>query len=123
MDENKKINLEEYFMYSDKSIYEILRENRKDKSKPQLKDFIKYAREKLGYTQEEFAKMLEIKQNTLSRYENGVRAVPLILFMDLAHELGYDMFMKQRKEKHGGKDELVRNYEDWQKNNIKKSTD
>ena len=46
----------------------------------------------------EFADWLNIKQNTLSRYENGIRPVPFILFMDLCRELGYEISIKKRED-------------------------
>jgi transcriptional regulator with XRE-family HTH domain len=113
MDEKERQELEKYFIYSDKTIFEILDANRKDKTKPGLKDWVRYARVTLGYSQEEFAKWLHIKQNTLSRYETGTRQVPFILYMDLCHELGYEWEMKRRREKYGNDDELVKNFDEW----------
>lgn len=99
MNEEERRKLEEYFLYSDSAIYDLLKNNNGDSNKPQLKDFIKYARETMGYTQKEFADWLNIKQNTLSRYENGIRPVPFILFMDLCRELGYEISIKKREDK------------------------
>ncbi len=115
MTDLEREKLESCFLYSDNAIYELLKGNKKDKSKPQLKDFIKYTRETLGYTQQEFANWLDIKQNTLSRYENGIRPVPFVLFMDLCHELGYDISIKKREKDLGSNDELVKEYKEEKK--------
>ena len=112
MTEEEREKLESYLFGSDNRIYELLKKNKKDKDKPQLKDFLRYARETLGYTQQEFARWLNIKQNTLSRYENGIRPVPFMLFADLCYELGYDIAVKRREAKWGPDDELVKDYKE-----------
>lgn len=123
MNEEERKRLESVFFGPDMAIYEILKRNKKDKSQPQLSDFIKYARETLGYTQQEFANWLNIKQNTLSRYENGIRPVPIVLFLDLCHELGYDFAIKKREVKYGNSDEAVKFHYNEKENNKKPKLD
>lgn len=45
---------------------------------------IKELREEAGYTQNQIAEMLGIKQNTYSQYENGVRELPFEYLIELS---------------------------------------
>lgn len=112
MTEEERKKLESYFSKGESALYKLLKNNKKNKDEPKLKDFIRYTRETLGYTQQEFANWLNIKQNTLSRYENGIRPVPIELFMDLCYELGYEIVIEQRKDMFGEKDWFVKEHKE-----------
>lgn len=100
---------------SDKNIYKRLLENDKKKVKPGLREFMLFAREQLGITQEQMANQLDLKQNALSRYENGVRKVPIDVFLAVAEMIGYEMVIRRREAKFGTSDEIVKDYEDEKK--------
>jgi DNA-binding XRE family transcriptional regulator len=100
---------------SDQNIYKRLLENDKKKIKPGLREFMIYAREQLGITQEQMARQLDIKQNALSRYENGARRVPIYVFLGVAEMIGYEIVISKRKEKWGSNDEIVKEYEEEKK--------
>jgi transcriptional regulator with XRE-family HTH domain len=52
---------------------------------------LKEAREYKRFTQKAFAEMLEIKQQSLSNYENGAQAVPLEILSKLATDFHVDL--------------------------------
>jgi DNA-binding XRE family transcriptional regulator len=81
---------------SDMNIYKRLLSNEKNKVKPGLKEFMLYARGSLNITQEEMANRLGIKQNALSRYENGARRVPIDIFLTVAEVMGYEIILKKK---------------------------
>lgn len=53
-----------------------------------LGDNIKLAREKLGYTQAEFADMIGVKQPTFCQYETSSKAPNMITGVKIAELLG-----------------------------------
>lgn len=87
-----------YFANSDKAIYGRLLKNTKDKSGTSLQEFLVTVREELGYTQEEMAKQLGIKQNTWSRYETGKRQIPVWLFLSVSEMIGLELVKRREDE-------------------------
>lgn len=85
-----------YFANSDKAIYGRLLKNTKDKSGTSLQEFLVTVREELGYTQEEMAKQLGIKQNTWSRYETGKRQLPVWLFLAVSEMVGLELIKTKK---------------------------
>ena len=59
-------------------------------------EYIKSARELKGYTQQEMAESLEIRQSYYSMIENGQKNIPLVLALKICSELKINMndFMK-----------------------------
>lgn len=53
---------------------------------------LKLYREKLGLTQEEVAKKIDISRTTLSNYENSITPVPITVFINLARLYKCDVF-------------------------------
>lgn len=49
---------------------------------------LKEIRENRKYTQTDIAKVLHIKQNTYSQYENGQRQIPIPLLIELSKFYG-----------------------------------
>lgn len=49
---------------------------------------LKEIRENRKYTQTDIAKVLHIKQNTYSQYENGQRQIPIPLLIELSRFYG-----------------------------------
>lgn len=94
------------------TIYKFLLSNDRKNKSPNLREVIIATREILGLTQEQMAKLFEIKQNALSRYESGKRKVPIDIYAGAVELLGYELVMKKRKEKFGKDDEMVKEYEE-----------
>lgn len=93
-----------YFANSDTTIYNRLLKNTRAKEGTSLQEFLVTVREELGYTQEEMAKQLGIKQNAWSRYETGKRQIPVWLFLEVAEMVGLEFVKRRRKEKDEKKD-------------------
>lgn len=56
-----------------------------------MKNRIKELRERAGYTLKELGEKLEIRDNTLSQYENDKRSAPLVVFYEIARFFGVSL--------------------------------
>lgn len=56
----------------------------------QYKDYIKYLRQKAGYTQSELADKIGIGQSTIALYESGKRRANANIFQKIVDAMGYD---------------------------------
>ncbi len=65
---------------------------------------LKYMRIKNGWKQEQLAKILEISQQNLSRYENEQRIISFENIEQIANNCGYKIYFDNGKEKFQIKD-------------------
>lgn len=65
---------------------------------------LKYMRIKKGLNQEQLGKILNIKQQTLSRYENNNRIVSFEIIEKLANNCGFKIYFENENEKFQVKD-------------------
>ena len=65
---------------------------------------LKYMRIKKGFNQEQLGKILNINQQSLSRYEKNQRIISFDLIEKIANNCGYKIFFENENEKFTVKD-------------------
>jgi transcriptional regulator with XRE-family HTH domain len=90
MKSNRKYR-EEYDAYMSNTEYNFVVNGGDPESEKTINEIIFNLRKVYGYTQEEVAEKLNIKQNTLSRYERGERQIPFSMIKKILNFYNLDL--------------------------------